>query len=238
MPKKSPKQLQNEIEIAELRSRLEESEETLRAIRQNMVDSFVVTNAEEVKILTLNEAEIRYRMIVECMNEGIVTLIPDGTIFYCNPRFAEMVQIEDEKLIGRRFQDLLLPEEQDAFLAFSAQEGTDKGSRKFCLKPQNAACFPVQLSAYQLGTADSTGISMVVSDIRPQVEAEEALRKRESIFRIIATNSPDVIFSQDRDLHYTWIINPAAPLSVSFFCSFGRSRLLGGVFRRFCWFSH
>jgi PAS domain S-box-containing protein len=39
------------------------------------------------------------------------------------------------------------------------------------------------------------------------------LQKSESLFRLIATNSPDVIFSQDRDLRYTWVINPTSPLS-------------------------
>ena len=39
-------------------------------------------------------AEFPYRMMVESMNEGAVTLIPDGTIFYCNRRFGEMIQAE------------------------------------------------------------------------------------------------------------------------------------------------
>src|SRR6185503_18670120 len=93
-------------EATELKNRLEETEETLRAIRQYMVDAFVVTRANGVQVVTLNEADFPYRMMVESMNEGAVTLIADGTIFYCNPRFAEMIQRESKKLIGVRFQDL------------------------------------------------------------------------------------------------------------------------------------
>ena len=64
-----------------------------------------------VHVVTLNEADFPYRMMVESMNEGAVTLIADGTVFYCNPRFAEMVQREPQKLIGVSFADLL-PMEQ------------------------------------------------------------------------------------------------------------------------------
>ena len=81
MTKKDHAHPQVPDEAAELRNRLEETEETLRAIRQYMVDAFVVTRANGVQVVTLNEADFPYRIMVESMNEGAVTLIPDGTIF-------------------------------------------------------------------------------------------------------------------------------------------------------------
>ena len=62
-------------ETIELKSRLEETEETLRAIRQYMVDAVVVTRSNGEQVITLNEADFPYRMMVESMNEGAVTLI-------------------------------------------------------------------------------------------------------------------------------------------------------------------
>lgn len=41
---------------------------------------------------------------------------------------------------------------------------------------------------------------------------EEQLRESEERFRLIVTNSPDNIFYQDRELRYTWMANPPAPL--------------------------
>lgn len=211
MPKRNPARQQVPDETFELKSRLEETEETLHAIRQYLVDAFVVTRSNSTQVVTLSDADFPYRTMVESMNEGAVTLIPDGTIFYCNPRFGEMVHMECEKVIGTQFRDLILPEEQSAFEAFFTQAGQDGARSEFSLKAANGELVPVQLSIYQLRTDGVSGISIIATDITERVQAEEALRKSESLFRVIATNSPDVIFSQDRNLRYNWIINPAHP---------------------------
>jgi PAS domain S-box-containing protein len=46
-------------------------------------------------------------------------------------------------------------------------------------------------------------------------EAEEELRISEEKFRFAATNIPDTLFFQDRDLRYVWIFNPAEPFQES-----------------------
>jgi hypothetical protein len=52
---------QGPVETAEFANRLEETEETLRAIRQYMVDAFVVTRENGVQVVTLSEADFPYR---------------------------------------------------------------------------------------------------------------------------------------------------------------------------------
>ena len=162
-------------ETVELKSRLEETEETLRAIRQYMVDAFVVTRSSGTQVVTLNDADFPYRMMVESMNEGAVTVIPDGTIFYCNPRFGKMAQMDPEKLIGLRFQDLIRLEEQSAFEALFIH--AEHGARgEFCLQPPNGNCVPVQLSIYRLSADDPRGISIIATDITERIQAEEKIR--------------------------------------------------------------
>src|SRR5512141_3321081 len=87
-------------ENEELRLRLEEAEETLRAIGSGEVDAFVVSGPDGEQVFTLKGAEQPYRVLVETMNEGAANLAADGTILYCNNRLAAMLQTPLEKLLG------------------------------------------------------------------------------------------------------------------------------------------
>src|SRR6266540_4750813 len=176
MAKKIKNSQQVPDETVNLKSRLEETEETLRAIRQYMVDAFVVTRSGGTEVVTLGNSEFPYRRMVESMNEGAVTLIPDGTIFYCNSRFAEMVHVDCEKLIGVRFKDLILPEEQSAFEALFTTAGRHGSRGEFCLQPPTGNCIPVQLSIYELEGDMASGVSIIATDISEQVQAEEKIR--------------------------------------------------------------
>src|SRR5829696_4090922 len=164
MPKRNQSSQQVQNDSAELRNRLEETEETLRAIRQYMVDAFVVTRENGVHVVTLSEADFPYRMMVESMNEGAVTLIADGTVFYSNPRFAEMVELEPQKLIGIHFADLLPVEQRDDFLVMLRDAGPGGLRGEYCLQTENGTCVPVQLSFFQLRENDANGIAVIATD--------------------------------------------------------------------------
>ncbi len=176
-PQKNTRQKeQARDETEELKSRLEETEETLRAIQQYMVDAFVVNRENGIQVVTLNESEIPYRMMVEAMNEGTVTLIPDGTIFYCNTRFGEMIQRDCDKLIGTLFQDLLVPEGHGMFEEIFKQAGWSGARGESCLKRADGECVPVQLSIYQLGPTETSGIAIIATDISERIQAEAKIR--------------------------------------------------------------
>jgi PAS domain S-box-containing protein len=176
MPKKNQELPLVHDEADELKSRLAETEETLRAIQQYMVDAFVVNRENGIHVVTINEAEIPYRMMVESMNEGAVTLIPDGTIFYCNSRFGEMLQTDCEKLISTPFHNLLVPEEQSRFEGIF-QKAMPQGVREeFTLQTTEGNRVSVQLSIYPIGTEELSGIAILATDISERIQAEEKIR--------------------------------------------------------------
>lgn len=78
--------LQNEAnslkdEVQSLKARLEEAEELKRAISEGDLDTLVIPGPERELIFTLESADRAYRVLVETMNEGTVTLACDGTSF-------------------------------------------------------------------------------------------------------------------------------------------------------------
>ena len=71
MSRKVQTQDQLRAENEELRARLEEAEDTLRAIRSGEVDALVVSGASGEQIFTLQGAEHIYRLLIEDMREGL-----------------------------------------------------------------------------------------------------------------------------------------------------------------------
>lgn len=183
---KSHQELLNETK--NLCARLEAAEDVIRAIRNGEVDAFVVAQSDNVHTIMLKGAEYLYRAMVDSMGEGVVTLIPDGTIFFCNSRFAEIVQSSFEKLIGTPFQRLIPPEEQAKFgdIFKNSVQNIVKG--EFRLQTVQGTYVPVQLSAHILETEDVKGVTIVVTDLTERVRAEEAVRNSEKRYRSLFEN--------------------------------------------------
>jgi len=108
------------VELEELRDRLREAEQTLSAIRNGEVDSLIVTGPHGDQVFSLKGAEQPYRIFVEQMQEGAVTLTHDGTILYANHRFAQMVKARLEKVIGSQLQSFIRAGDQAGLAAVLA----------------------------------------------------------------------------------------------------------------------
>src|SRR5678815_2099626 len=87
-------------EIEELRLQLQEANETINAIRTGQIDALVVTTEDGQQLYTLKSADHTYRVFIEKMKEGAVTLNSNGIILYCNSQFADMINLPLTKVIG------------------------------------------------------------------------------------------------------------------------------------------
>src|SRR5688572_17930790 len=103
-------------EIHELRRRLEEAEETLRAIREGEVDAVVVDSPQGEVIYTLTSADYPYRLMIDEMNEGAVSVSPDSYILYSNRNFANILGLHEATASGVPFGDYIVPELREQFL--------------------------------------------------------------------------------------------------------------------------
>jgi PAS domain S-box-containing protein len=103
--------------IRELEFQLRESESTLHAIGRGDVEALVVRDEfGKHQVYTLETADQPYRVLIEQMQEGAVTVAADGTMYYCNRRFAEMLELPQESLIGKHLQEFV-PQEDAATLS-------------------------------------------------------------------------------------------------------------------------
>jgi len=112
-------------QLKKLQRELEEAQETLRAIRQGEVDALVVEGPHGAQLFTLKTAEQPYRMLVEQMQEGAVTLTRDGDVLYCNRRFAELVGATTEAIVGGALAPFVA-EDDRSILAAALRVGRGK----------------------------------------------------------------------------------------------------------------
>src|SRR3954470_1694140 len=92
-PANEPGRWISDRELAELTSRLQDAQDTIEAIQSGAVDAVVVNGASGSQVYSLAGAEQRFRIYVEQMHEGAITVSDDGLVLYCNRRFAEMVEL-------------------------------------------------------------------------------------------------------------------------------------------------
>src|ERR1700753_2510211 len=99
----------------ELRIQLEEANDNIQAIRLGQVDALVLQGEDGHQLYTLKTADKTYRVFIEKMNEGAVTLSKDGLILYSNSRFATMLNLPLEKVLGSPFHDFIAIESDIKF---------------------------------------------------------------------------------------------------------------------------
>jgi len=158
-------------ENEDLRIRLEEAEETLRAIREGEVDGLVVSGPEGERLFLLKGAEHAYRVFVEAMNEGAVTLSRDGTILYCNERFAEMIGTSNEKVTGQSIYPFVAS--TDAFES-AFQRGKSREEKvELLLVRKDRGPLPVYFSFNPFLEGEVPGICVVVTDVEALKESEK-----------------------------------------------------------------
>ncbi len=155
-------------EIRELQGRLAEAEETLQAIRQGEVDAVIVKGVSGPQVYTLLNADRPYRNIVERMQEGALTLTPNGIVLYANQRLAAFLGLALPNIVGQKFEQFVAAEDRERFNELMAEDGQAGGRGELALRAADGTAVPVFLSVVDLLDEGQRIISGIVTDLRWQ----------------------------------------------------------------------
>jgi PAS domain S-box-containing protein len=163
-----------------LRARLAQAEEaqaTLAAIQRGAVDAVLVAGPEGQQVYTLEGAERPYRLLLETLNAGALTLAPNGVILYANAQAAVLLGVGLEELMGVRLADHVCPEDLPYVrdLLQRARDGMASGEVRF----QLAGLPPLvlHLALRGLNEPDLQVVCGVLTDLTERKRAEAALAK-------------------------------------------------------------
>ncbi|GAB3881118.1 sensor histidine kinase [Spirosoma agri] len=159
-----------------LRWQLDEATETIQAIRTGQVDALVVEGSNGHELYTLKTSDYTYRIFIETMNEGAVTLNKDGLILYCNSTFASMVDLPLSKVIGLAFDQFVAPDCKREFDSLFSSGWGNNRKIEFTLRSTAEKQVHCQLSATAIELDGGLCLSMVLTDLTAQKETQQLLK--------------------------------------------------------------
>ncbi len=144
---------------------------------------------------TLKVERDRTVQILETLGQSISVLSKTGDFEYVNPAFADLLEMDAEDLIGispyEVIADSFKPELETIF---KMRQDGQSSSYQAILKNsrgEEITVLTTGVTRYRDGEYD--GSISVMTDIRPLLEAEQARRQSEAMFRAIFENSADGI---------------------------------------------
>ena len=153
--------------LEQLRHRLHAAEDALRALRAGEVDALLVTAAGKERVVTLQGAELPYRVLLDQMYAGAVTLTPDGVIVYSNRRFADIVRTPLARVIGSALRRFVPPAEQLTLQALLERASWERIRGELAGRAGDGTPVPMSVIFAPLrleGNADVKGVIGVVVD--------------------------------------------------------------------------
>jgi PAS domain S-box-containing protein len=163
-------------ELAEAREQLREALETIEAIRGGGIDSLVIGPPGQEQVYSVASADRIYRLIVEAMSEGAVTISPRGVILDANPRLGSMTGNAVEQLIGTAVLDLISAADRTAFTHLLDVGIGDRAWGEVELTGPGETTVPAQLAVSGFDLDGMLLRCLVLTDLTAQHAAEDKVR--------------------------------------------------------------
>jgi len=166
------------IENQALQQQLMESKESLNAIKSGTIDALVITHEKELKVYTEKTADKPYRLLIEKMHEGAVTLNKDGSILYCNSSFAKMVNLPLQKITGTKIEKYMDDPFKGHFAEWLKSGGVSALIEEGTLKANEGKMIPALITVNALTLDELFVLSIIITDLTIQNENQERLKSR------------------------------------------------------------
>lgn len=162
-------------ELEELKFHLQEANETIHAIRTGQIDALVVETRQGPQLYTLKTADHTYRVFIEKMKEGAVTLNNNGIILYSNSQFADNINTPLENVIGLPIMGFIPDQFKTRFKKLTEQGWKSDSKGEISLKNKNGQLIPFLFSVTSLELDEGTALSIILTDLTLQKENENQL---------------------------------------------------------------
>lgn len=184
--------------IAELRHKLAEAEDTLRAIRENEVDALVMRGPLAEEIFTIGGDSESYRTFMEVMEPGAAALDGSGRVLYANSALTRLLGKPLAELQGKPLAETLAAEAGNEIKQLLCDAGLTRQSRevRFPRGGEVDLHFIAMATPLQLGT--SSGHAVTFANVTERV-LNEGSEQSELVARAVIASANEAVLVCDRD---------------------------------------
>ncbi|MFN0168720.1 MAG: PAS domain S-box protein, partial [Bryobacteraceae bacterium] len=170
-------------------------------IHRRDVDTRLIPTPEGERVFAHNEDEQPYRVLIEAMTEGALVLSLDGTILYCNSRFATMVGSSLQKVIGHTLPDMIAPADHARLTALLDMNAPEPARAELTLLRPGGGAMPVHISTRTMQIGDRSSICAVITDV---TEVEAAMEPRLHLAAIVELSTDAIVSVNSGGVILTW----------------------------------
>lgn len=177
---------------ADLRRRLEEAEEVIRAIREGEIDALVVRNqTREEEIFTLEGGVESYRSFMEAMDIGAAAFDRSSNLVYANKVLCDLVGLSRDDLSAAKLFQALGPNGSEAVK--SLIEKPSVSSVREVKLGSGDGLRHLQIAAGEMSLGTSRGFAMTFTDITVRIQSEQRREAERTVLAILASALEAVI---------------------------------------------
>lgn len=156
------------------------------AITRDISDRMNAWKAQLSAEEALLASELRYRILTEVTNEGIV-IHRNGIMTDINPAMQNMMGVQVEDYRGRSILDFIHPDSKE--MVGTQIQSNYTGTYQITILRNNGSSFEAELMVKNLTINDDNYRVVTVSDITSRIKSEKQIRESEERFRGIFDNA-------------------------------------------------
>jgi PAS domain S-box-containing protein len=181
----------NTDNLDDLRRRLEEAEETLRAIREGEVDALVVRGADQDEVFALGGQD-SYRAFMEAMDTGAAALDEQGQLIYANAALCMLLSRSAKDLQREGIFAVLGESASQAVRHLIDEASGSRRSRQMAL-PCSGGYRHVEVTVAPLALGFGHGHALTFTDVTERIEAAAAHESDRTGRAIMASSNEAVL---------------------------------------------
>ena len=171
------------IENEALQQQLNEVKKSINTIRTENIDALVIAHEKALNIYIERTADKPYRILIEKMHEGAVTLNEEGIILFCNSSFANMINLPLQTLTGTKFEKYMDDSLMEPIIDLINSAGVNALKKEGKINAYGGKVIPVLMSVNALTLDELFVLNIIFTDLTIQNDHQQRLKVKAKLIK-------------------------------------------------------